>query len=289
MKSERRHELEHNLLADWLADTLAKIKPYQNAILGGVVLVAALLVVVSVWRNMAQRQTAAAWEEYFHALQMGGPLDLEEVVGRHAGSRVAHWAAVAAADQRLASGCNSLFTDKPSAMQELRKAIDLYLPVLEQSRETSLVERATFGLARAYEAQIDLEKAIPRYKEVVDRWADGPYAVVAKSRLTALDQRSVRELADKFAQWEPKPPTPDVPDFPASRPEFDLDSLPDGPVFTPKTDFGLDGAGGTAPPSAPSDGPADPSTESAPEQPAPEKSAPEKPAPEKPAAEQPAP
>ena len=274
MKSERRHELEHNLLADWLADTLEKIKPYQNAILGGVVLIAALLVAVSVWRTMAQRQAATAWEEYFQALQMGGPLDLEEVVGRHAGSRVAHWAAVAAADQRLATGCNSLFTDKPSAMQELRKAVDLYLPVLEQSRETALVERATFGLARAYEAQIDLEKAIPRYKEIVGGWPDGPYAEVAKSRLTALDQQSVRELADKFAKWEPKPVRPDVPDFPASRPEFDLDALPDGPVFTPKTNFGLDGGVGEAVPVTPPGGSGEPGAEATPADPAPAEPAP---------------
>ncbi len=269
MKSERRHELEQNLLADWLADTMAKIKPYQNAILGGMVLVVALLVVGFVWRNMAQRQTANAWEEYFHALQTGGPLDLEEVVGRHAGSPVAYWAAVAAADQRLAFGCNSLFTDKPSAMQELRKAVDLYLPVLEQSRETALVERATFGLARAYEAQIDLEKAVPRYKEVVDRWPNGPYAEVAKSRLTALDQRLVRELADRFAKWEPKPATPDLPDFPASRPQFDLDSLPDGPVFTPKTNFGLDDGVGEAIPVTPPGEPGEPDAEVTPAEPVP--------------------
>ncbi|MDZ7617690.1 MAG: hypothetical protein U1E05_11835, partial [Patescibacteria group bacterium] len=123
MKSERRHELEHNVLADWLADSLERIRPYQNAILGGVVLLAALVVVGSVWRNMAKQQAAAAWEDYFQSLQAGGPLELEDVVSRHAGSRVAHWAAAAAADQRLITGCNLLFSDKPSAMQELRTAV----------------------------------------------------------------------------------------------------------------------------------------------------------------------
>jgi len=251
MKSERRHELEHNVLADWLAETMERIKPYQNAILGGLILVVALLVAVSVWRNMAHRQAAVAWEEYFQALQTSQPGELEDVADRHAGTAVAHWAAAAAGDLRLAEGCNLLFTDKPSALHELRRAVDLYLPVVEDSEEAIVVERVTFGLGRAYEAQMDFEKATSRYKEVVERWPEGPFGEIAEERLVALEQRSVRELADKFAKWEPKPAVTDVPDFPASQPQFDLDSLPDGPVFTPKTDFGLEGLDEPAEPDPP--------------------------------------
>ena len=32
MKSERRHELQHNVLADWLAKSAETIKPYQNMV-----------------------------------------------------------------------------------------------------------------------------------------------------------------------------------------------------------------------------------------------------------------
>ncbi len=241
MKSERRHELEHNALADWLADALEKIRPYQNAILGGLVLVVGLVVAVTLWRNMAHQQATVAWEDYFQTLQTGQPGDLEDAADRHPGSEAAQWADTAAADLRLASGCNLLFSDKPSALFELRKAVDLYLSVLQQTDERTLLERATFGLARAYEAQIDLEKAEQRYEEVVERWPDGPFGDVAKERLAALGQRSVRELADRFAKWEPQPAVSDLPDFPDAPPKFDLDAIPDGPVFTPKTDFGVDG------------------------------------------------
>ncbi len=241
MKSERRHELEHNVLADWLADTHERTKPYQNAILGGLILLAALIVVAAVWRTMAQRQAARAWGAYFRAIQTGQPGDLEDVAGDYPGSHVAQWSATAAADLRLALGCNLLFSDKPSALHELRRATDQYLQVLQQSREATLLERATFGLARAYEAQLDLQRAAERYQQVADRWPEGPYAQAANDRLSALDSRPVRELADKFAQWEPTPAVDDLPDFPATAPEFDLDALPDGPVFTPKTDFGLEG------------------------------------------------
>ena len=39
MKSERRHELQHNELAEWLAKSAQAIKPYQNIIFAAVVLV----------------------------------------------------------------------------------------------------------------------------------------------------------------------------------------------------------------------------------------------------------
>ncbi|MDY0165782.1 MAG: hypothetical protein RBS80_04515 [Thermoguttaceae bacterium] len=263
MKSERRHELEHNVLADWLADTLQQIKPYQNAILGGLILVVGIIVAVSLWRNMVQRQTTLAWEDYFRAVQSGQPGELEDLISRYPGSQVAHWAAAGVADIRLATGCDLLFSDKPSAMDELRRAVDLYLPVLQQSREAILLQRGTFGLARAYEAQIDLDKAVERYEELVQRWPDGPFAEVAGARLAALQDRSVRELADRFAKWEPKPAVSDLPDFPASRPQFDLDSLPDGPVFTPKTDFGLEGLDGATLSDVPAKEPAEPSDEPA--------------------------
>lgn len=258
MKSERRHELEHNVLADWLADTLQRVKPYQNAILGGLILVVAVTVAVSMWRSVARQRATAAWEGYFHAIQTGRPEDLEDLISHHPQSQVAHWASTALGDLRLAAGCNLMFTDRPSAMHELRRAMDLYLEVLQHSRESILQERAVFGLARAHEAQIDLEKATERYEELVQRWPDGPFAEVANERLAALQRRSVRELADKFAKWKPKPAVSDLPDFPATRPEFDLDALPDGPVFTPKTDFGFEGLDGMPLPDPPPEVPADP-------------------------------
>ncbi len=261
MKSERRHELEQNALANWVATRMEAIRPYQNAILGGLLLVAAAVVAFSVWRSMAQRQVTVAWEDYFHAIQTREPRELEQVANRHAGTHVANWAATSAADLRLAAGCDLQFTDRPSALYEIRNAIDLYLMVLEQSRERLLRERATFGLARAYEAQIDLDKAMEHYTEVVEQWPDGPFAEVAEDRLAALRQRSVRELADRFAKWEPEPPASDLPDFPASRPEFDLDTLPDGPVFIPETDLGLEGLDDALPPVAPDGEPLIPSPE----------------------------
>jgi hypothetical protein len=44
MKSARRHELQHNELADWLLKSGESLQQHQNAILSGVVVVFAVLV-----------------------------------------------------------------------------------------------------------------------------------------------------------------------------------------------------------------------------------------------------
>ena len=60
MKSERRHELTTNALADWLAGIIERIRPYQTTLLG-VVLLAVLLIAVAdaVVRTASPEQTAA--------------------------------------------------------------------------------------------------------------------------------------------------------------------------------------------------------------------------------------
>ena len=67
MKTERRHELETNQLADSLGHWADAIRPYANSILVGIL---ALVVAAAVYR--AQRrtaaETAAAWDEYFAAI-----------------------------------------------------------------------------------------------------------------------------------------------------------------------------------------------------------------------------
>ena len=98
-----------------------------------------------------------------------------------------------------------------------------------------LHERATFGLARAYEAlagtrqsQGELDKAIESYEELIAKWPNGMYREPATRRLEELRQQETKSLYDKFAQFDPKPALPDVPGLPGERPPFSLDSLPEG-------------------------------------------------------------
>jgi hypothetical protein len=137
---------------------------------------------------------------------------LDRVSEDYSNNEVGDWARLVGADLRLASGCDQLFGNKVEAGQELQKAMEGYVAVLEVSKESSTRERATFGLARTYEAmagtrqsQGELKKAEEKYQEVVDKWGEGVYAKPAKRRLKDLARKATREFYDQFAAYDPKP------------------------------------------------------------------------------------
>ncbi len=230
MKSERRHELEQNTLAQWLARVIQQVKPYANAILGGVLAIILVFVVVSWWTNESEAQSTKAWDQYYAALSDRSSMvpGLEKVAKDHAGTAAGTWALLTVADLQLDAGCNLLFQNKASANIELRNALDNYLKLLEQSRDPLVLQRATLGQARAREAQGDLAKAQELYERLASRWPQGVYADLAKERLRDVQDQSTKEFSDWFARYDPKPPASQGPGRPGERPDFNLDNLPDG-------------------------------------------------------------
>ena len=349
MKSQRRHDLEKNELADWLAKKIQIVKPYQNAILGAGLLLVVAMVAYLWWFGQAAGKADEGWDEFYRALAKSEPrpTDFEAVIERYPDTDVAHWARLTAGDLRLAIGCNTLFLDKSVANEELREAVDHYLKVREETpswldavrlltqrlaakpwyvkqpirvlvlaaalgvligafalggylarkvgtpdhgpnfslvlvslagvlivvvavtlpqllgamgidttppRFPTLQERATFGLARALEAQGNLDQAEKRYQEVDQKWHDGAYAVAARRRLEDLKRASTRALYDKFAKFDPRPAFLDEPGVPGERPSFDWENLGDPPPVerdSPLIDLEEKGVDEDQPPDAP--------------------------------------
>src|SRR4051812_2252269 len=67
MKTARRHELQHNQLADWLGEKIEEVAPYSRAILAGVIAIAALVAVLVIMNRRSHSQEEAAWNDYFAA------------------------------------------------------------------------------------------------------------------------------------------------------------------------------------------------------------------------------
>ena len=246
MKSEERHRLQQNQLADWIGKSITTIKPYQNSILIAVLLVVVGMVAYTVWSRVSATENTEAWDELNAALESGNMAKLAKVREDRPNTHAAHVAAVVEADYNLADGCNRLFSSKAVANQELAKAIELYRMILDQSRNSPLLQRATFGLARAREAKGDLERAMTLYQEVSTKWPDGAFAVAAARRLDDLKRPATQRLYDRFAKFDPKPAYSSESGLPGQRPSFDLNSLPiDGPSPPINTTFDLklDGKG----------------------------------------------
>lgn len=224
MKSERRHELQHNELADWLANTVAAVKPYQNLLLSGVLIVVLAFLGYTVWSRMAASESAKAWDEVNAALDAGNIPRLAEVIESCPGTSAAHMAAVVLADNYLGEGCNRLFTNKALGVDDLNKAIQLYDVVRQECPRSTLYERATFGLARAKESKGDAEsikQAERLYEEVATKTPTGTFTVAAAERLADLKRPSTMEFYDNFRKFSTAAfSTPD------DRPDFDSSSLP---------------------------------------------------------------
>ncbi len=212
MKSERRHELQHNALLDWLMQTGEKAKPYMNVILLGLVVVVVGFVGYRWMSATSANKEAAAWDSVFQAMNTNDTSQLDQTIEDHGNTAAAQWAAVIAGDIRLAAGCQELFTTKATAIDQFDKAREEYKGVLKDCQDSVVRERATYGLARTCEAmagtrqsQQALDDAIEQYEEIVTKWPEGAYAKAAQARLNALSQPSTKEFYDALAVWEPRP------------------------------------------------------------------------------------
>jgi tetratricopeptide (TPR) repeat protein len=169
MKGERRHELKHNELLDWINRVIEKVKPYSKAILGSACIGALALALTTWWMRYSKAQAAGAWDGVYAGLDSGQPAELEKLAEMYSGSDVSHWATLAAGDLYLSIGCSELFANKASAETELEKAIDNYRKVQEESRLPELREQATFGLGRAYEAKAGCNTSLKRWRDQVEK------------------------------------------------------------------------------------------------------------------------
>ena len=239
MKSERRHELQHNTLADWLVNSAETIKPYQNMLFAALVVIVIAVAGYTWWSRESARQTTQAWDALNSVLEGGNVTKLAQVIEDYPNTTVADMAAVVLADYRLGAGCDQLFTNKATAQDDLNRATSLYELVRQESRLPSLQERATFGLARVKEANGDLERAEQLYDEVATKWPDGAFAAEASRRVADLKRPATKIFYDDFRKFEPKVAFTKEP---GERPSFDLNSLPgEGSLAPAVSDLKLGG------------------------------------------------
>ena len=142
MKSQRRHELQHNALANWLAESAQAIRPYQNILVTAVVLAAAGVLAYAVWTRAAAAQTAQAWDMVNASLGTGDVSMLSSVIEKYPDSRVSRVSAVVAGDLRLARGCSQLFAKQGDGGRRIEQGRRLVSNRFEAS-EIALAGRAS--------------------------------------------------------------------------------------------------------------------------------------------------
>jgi hypothetical protein len=231
MKSTRRHELQTNELEASLAHWIETVKPYGRAI---VALLVAVVVAITAWSYLStqnQRKAAEGWEALYSALDSSTAReDLAGVAARYADTSVGPWARVTLADVLANDGTNRLLAEKTAARDSLQQAAEEYQAVLLETSNPMLLQRATFGLARAHEAQgtpDSLASARQEYRSIGEKWPDSPYKNDAEARAAALEAAPTKEFYDWLARYEPPRPLSKEPGTPGARPDFLSDPLQD--------------------------------------------------------------
>jgi hypothetical protein len=236
MKTERRHELHTNALADWLGDQIERVRPYSRLALGVLLAVVVALGLYAYLSSRSARLGEQGWQRYFLAVeelyQKGNPEDLTQLAqsAEFSQTAVSYWATLALGDYHLGEGINQLFNDREAARTSLRAAANDYIQVSSQTQFPSLAERAVLGAARAYESLNELDTARSLYETLASK-GTGPYALEGQERQRDLGQEPTKRFYDWF--WSATPPRAGLggPGMPGLRPDSSL--LPDERSFTP--------------------------------------------------------
>lgn len=274
MKSERRHELQHNDLAEWIVKGYEGVRPYKNTILGVGLLAIVLLIGMMLWQSHSIAQAGGAWGS------MGLPLfqpifvdertigSMQKTIADYPSTSAADWAKVFQGDTALMVGANQLFTDKKRGVEYLTQARKYYEDALPTLTIPAAKEQAMFGKARAIEAliqdQAQLDEALKAYQELNRSFPQGMFKTVAEQRIEQLskpaDHSDVLKFYRALAQYTPKPP--------AKNSLKDLGPLPEPEPTTPTRGSGSPTSPASVVP-APTSAPIEPAKKDAPKSDAP--------------------
>jgi len=229
MKTERRHELQTNALADWLGDQVERLRPYTRLAVGVLIAIVVAIGLYSYLSTQSVYRTEQGWQRYFAAIdalrQKGDASELTQLAeaSEFANTAPGYWAQLSLGDFHLNEGISQLFSDRAAATNSLRAAVDNYSRVTDQRQQPMLAERAILGAARAYESLNELEKARVAYEALATK-GTGPFATEAQQRLRDLGQEPTKRFYDWFFAATPPRQGLGGPGLPGVRPNFD--SLP---------------------------------------------------------------
>ena len=237
MKSEKRHELQKNELADWIGNNAEGAADYFWPVAGGIVVAFAVAIGIFWYMNNRDSASAAGWDRYYQAFsEREREPELKKVSEEEAGSLAGLWAKQSFADLTRSKGANQMFVDRPEGESKLKEAEEAYKEVLAKARDPFLINRANFGMARTQEALCQPERAREYYELVVKSEKDSsgkPTALgkAAEREAKRLARKDQVELIAWFATQKPKKPSPTghggFPGMPALNVPTDLPERPD--------------------------------------------------------------
>tara|TARA_R110002095_G_scaffold132873_2_gene115306 strand:+ start:4724 stop:5686 length:963 start_codon:yes stop_codon:yes gene_type:complete len=247
MKSEHRHDLQTNDLSKLIVQAEPFMEQYG---LKALIAVGAAFVLVIGYFAWSTSQTSRDAEAWTRLAACTSTADFENVAEDFAGTKVASWALVHAAESHLQSGIRNSFTDRSAGDRDFKEAKEQFQKLLDSSSTLPEIrERALFGMARTEESTSDgdLKNATELYKKLIQEYpnsifrklADQRVKPVAGEKVAALDQEDTKNFYKWFHAQSPKPGDRKQPGFNMPMPggmtpggeETDSTELPDLPAL----------------------------------------------------------
>lgn len=270
MKSQRRHELQTNYLADHLGTAVETSKPYAMWVMIGLAAVLVVSIGYGIYAAQAAKANSEAWGDYYFNIGAGDAEVFQQIAEDHPNTAASQWALQAWADNQMLLGLDQIYTNRKQAEETIQSAIDAYQGIIKSTYEPELKNRAAIGLAQAYESLGKLDDAARYYQQVAGSSQDG-FASMAAQRLAWIKSGEGKAFYDWLASVRTTPATP--PALPS-----DLSKPPQTPdIEFPIKQNPLTLPGADIPPDAPKPATGTPATGTpvAPESASPESSTPE--------------
>lgn len=212
MKSQRRHELQTNYLADHLGTAVETSKPYAMWVSLAIAAVVVVAIGYGIYASQTAKAASQAWGEYYFNIGTSDPEVLQQIAEDHPGTAASNWALQAWADNQLLVGLDQIYNDRKQAEETIQGAIEAYQGILKSTYEPELKTRAAIGLAQAYESLGKLDDASRYYQQVIGTSQDG-FAGMAAQRLAWIKSGEGKSFYDWFASVRSTPAAP--PAFPS--------------------------------------------------------------------------
>ncbi len=211
MNSERRHELQHNWLAEHLARINEWIEPHSKliAIVVGAAIVG--LLGFALVRSNASGQRSDATLQLVLAAGEGDAEVLGMVGDDYAQTTAGSWARLYQADEFMARGLRVLYTDRAEANELFDSAKAAYQQALSTGGNAVLQSRSHYGLARIAESVGDVETAIEEYRATIAADESEAMVTIAQQRIDSLSRPGTKEFLAWFGDQDFTPSDPAMP------------------------------------------------------------------------------
>ncbi|MCE9556108.1 MAG: tetratricopeptide repeat protein [Planctomycetes bacterium] len=215
MKTQRRHELHTNVLADWLGRKMEAIQPYIGWVAAGALAIVLAYLGYSYFNSRSEAQMLEGWGA---ATKYGGEAtsavgandtpgfqdatkNLAKLVDEYSGTPLATFAEANLGDVNLYRGQMLMWTNRSEALQSLKEAVASYNSAIGSTKEPLLKNRLRMNLATAYEWMFQVEDAKRAYQQV-----EGIYKPAAEQQIAALERATTDQLFERLQKFQPAPP-----------------------------------------------------------------------------------